>query len=65
MTHGRGVEIVMDEMLYPCYDYNVLGDEFHNLFVCEYFRQENGQLTHSCILFMMYFRVAIKEISEI
>ena len=39
ITHGRNVEIDVDEMFCPYCDYDVLGDEFHDLFVCEYFRQ--------------------------
>ena len=43
LTHGRDVVIVVDEMLCPYCDYDVLGDEFHYLFVCEYFRQERNK----------------------
>ena len=43
ITHGRDVEIVVDGMLCPYCDYDVLGDKFHYLFVCEYFRQERNK----------------------
>ena len=42
ITHGRDVEIDVDEMFCPYCDYDVLGDEFHYLFVCEYFSQERN-----------------------
>ena len=51
ITHGRDVEIVVDEMLCPYCDYDVLGDEFHYLFVCEYFWQErNKYIDEKCTI---------------
>ena len=43
MPHGKDVEIVVDEMFCPYCDYDIFGDEFNYLFVCECFRQERNK----------------------